>query len=322
MIYGVLRWLAGVTLHWFYGDIRVKGADKIPRDVPLLIAANHMNALVDSLIIGWLMPRRVVMTAKATLLDNAFVAMLFRVLGVVPLRRTVDEKLQQQTQLPNPARNSRAFREMIDVLRHNGAVLIFPEGTSHSNSTLVPLKSGLARVALQARETTISRVHILPIGLVFENKSAPGSVVSVQVGDPINVDEWPLDGDHIQLTAELSRRLGTVCNPDKIPAEQSMKAVQLTRFRKTAIALAAGWGRVMHEIPIRIARHIAVRISAHPDQPAMFTIVIGLCMVLATYMIYVAIVGALTHSILMALGFVAALLLGAYWAAFEPHMRR
>ena len=62
MIYGMLRWMAGIALHWFYGDIRVEGVEKIPRNTPLLIAVNHMNALVDSLIIGWLMPRRVVMT--------------------------------------------------------------------------------------------------------------------------------------------------------------------------------------------------------------------------------------------------------------------
>jgi 1-acyl-sn-glycerol-3-phosphate acyltransferase len=52
MIYAALRWIAGVALHWFYGDIRVVGREKIPRNVPLLIAVNHQNALVDSLVIG------------------------------------------------------------------------------------------------------------------------------------------------------------------------------------------------------------------------------------------------------------------------------
>ena len=52
MIYSVLKWIAGVALHWFYGDIRVVGRERIRRDVPLLIAVNHPNALVDSLVIG------------------------------------------------------------------------------------------------------------------------------------------------------------------------------------------------------------------------------------------------------------------------------
>ena len=91
-MYGILRWIAGIALHWFYGEIRVVGAERIPRNTPLLIAVNHPNALVDSLIIGWLMPRRVVMTAKATLMANPLIALLFRVVGVVPLRRAVDER--------------------------------------------------------------------------------------------------------------------------------------------------------------------------------------------------------------------------------------
>jgi 1-acyl-sn-glycerol-3-phosphate acyltransferase len=322
MIYGMLRWMAGVALHWFYGDIRVEGAEKIPSNAPLLIAVNHMNALVDSLIIGWLMPRRVVMTAKATLLDNAFLGVLFRALGVVPLRRAIDERQQRQGEVPSPARNSRAFREMLDVLRRKGAVLIFPEGTSHSNSSLVPLKSGLARVALQARDNEISDVQIVPIGLVFENKATPGSVVGVRVGDPIKVDDWPRESDHAQLTAELSIRLRALCDPDRIPAQASRQSLRLGRIRKAAIVFAAAWGRVIHELPIRLARRIAVRVSTDPDQPAMFTIVIGLGLVLATYTIYVAIVGALTHSVWIALGFLALLLPGAYWAAFEPHLRR
>ena len=53
MIYTALKWITGIALHWFYGDIRVVGKDKIPARGPLLIAVNHQNALVDSLIAGW-----------------------------------------------------------------------------------------------------------------------------------------------------------------------------------------------------------------------------------------------------------------------------
>src|SRR5947207_15852829 len=91
MIYRLLRWIAGIALHWFYRDIRIVGDEKIPGRGPLLIAVNHQNALVDSLIAGWIMPRPITMTAKATLVDNPLVAALFRMVGVVPLRRVSDE---------------------------------------------------------------------------------------------------------------------------------------------------------------------------------------------------------------------------------------
>src|SRR6185437_12944499 len=91
MIYRFLHWIAGIALYWFYREIRVVGDEKIPARGPLLIAVNHQNALVDSLIAGWVIPRRITMTAKATLTVNPFIAALFRTLGVVPLRRASDE---------------------------------------------------------------------------------------------------------------------------------------------------------------------------------------------------------------------------------------
>lgn len=321
MIYGVLRWIAGVALHWFYGDIRIVGKEKIPRNVPLLIAVNHPNALVDSLVIGWLMPRRVVMTAKATLLENPFIALLFKAVGVVPLRRASDEARHQVGQPLNPARNSNAFRELLQVLRENGAVLIFPEGTSNSDE-LAPLKSGLARVALQARDTAgIKSVHIVPIGLLFENKALPGSVVGVRVGEPIDMDEWPASSDHVALTSELRERLQSVTERADLPPQLSKEPTQ-SAIKTAAIGLAAAWGRLMHRLPIRMARRLAMRISTDADEPAMFTIIIGVGLVLVTYVIQLTLVGTLVHSFWIASLYLVALLAGAHWAAFEPHLKR
>lgn len=319
MIYGILRWIAGVALHWFYGDIRVVGREKIPTRVPLLIAVNHPNALVDSLVIGWLMPRRVVMTAKATLLRNPFISGLFKMLGVVPLRRARDEAAATE-QRPDPNRNSGAFQEMLQVLGRNGAVLIFPEGTSHSNKELAPLKSGIARVALQARDLArIKSVQIVPIGLLFENKAAPGSVVGVRIATPINVDQW--QGGHDSLTAELTKRLRSVTEQAGLPASVNVNTARVNVIKRAAIDVAATWGRLTHRLPIQLARRLATRISTDPDQPAMFTIVIGLGLVLATYAIYLAAVGTLTHSLYISLFCLVSLVIGAHWAAFEPHIK-
>src|SRR5205814_9285585 len=115
MIYRVLKWVAGITLYWFYRDVRILGKEKIPHDGPLLIAVNHQNALVDSLIAGWIVPRRITMTAKATLADNPFIAVLFRLLGVVPLRRVSDEVKKVNAAAVDRSRNAEAFREILSV---------------------------------------------------------------------------------------------------------------------------------------------------------------------------------------------------------------
>ena len=63
MIYRLLRWISGIMLHWFYSEIRVDRIDRIPPSGPLLVAVNHPNAMVDSLVAGWVVPRRLRLTA-------------------------------------------------------------------------------------------------------------------------------------------------------------------------------------------------------------------------------------------------------------------
>lgn len=323
MIYALLRWITGIALHWFYNDIRITGAEKIPVNGPLLIAVNHQNALVDSLVAGWLVPRRVTMTAKATLADNPFIAVLFTMLNVVSLRRVSDEASKQNGLPMDRARNTEAFAEIFRLLERNGALLIFPEGKSHNETGLEPLKTGLARVALQARDACgIIGLKILPLGLVFEDKGNPGTAVSAHVGSIIEMDSWQ-GSDHTILTQEIANRLRAVSEYAPVPRREFIQLEEAGGgFREKLIAVAAWWGRLTHELPVRTARNMAVKRSKDADQPAMFTIMFGVGLVLLTYAVHLTIVGMLLRSFLFSFIYLAALLSGAYWAAFQHHLRR
>jgi 1-acyl-sn-glycerol-3-phosphate acyltransferase len=323
MIYTLLRWIDGIALHWFYAEIRVVGKERIPARGPLLIAVNHQNALVDSLIAGWVVPRRIAMTAKATLADNPLLALVFRMLQVVPLRRVSDEARKSNGAPFDRSRNREAFREIIDLLKQNGAVLIFPEGKSHNKFGLEPLKTGMARLALQARdECAVTGLRILPLGLVFENKGVPGTVVGARFGEVIEMDTWP-EASHIALTEEIARRLRAVSEAAGLPVkERDLRENNRSSVRERFIAVAAWWGRLTHQTPVRIARSIAVRRSTDADEPAMLTILFGIGLVLLTYAIHLTIIGALADSIWIAGIYLISLLAGVYWAAFEQHPRR
>jgi 1-acyl-sn-glycerol-3-phosphate acyltransferase len=322
MIYSALRWVTGIALHWFYREIRITGRDRIPTVGPLLIAVNHQNALVDSLIVGWLVPRQITMTAKATLADNPLISMFFRMMHVVPLRRMSDE-LQKTGDPPfDRSRNTGAFVEILSVLRNDGAVLVFPEGKSHNQMGLEPLKTGLARLALQARdEAGLVGVKILPLGLVFEDKGVPGTIVAAHVGAPIEMDVWP-DSDRLTLTSAIADRLQAVSENAGLPPARASGGDEKTTFREAIIAGAAWWGRLTHELPIRIARNLAVKRSTSADEPAMLTILFGIGLVLITYAIHLAVVGAITHSLWIEGIYLGGLVGGAYWAAFQQHPRR
>jgi 1-acyl-sn-glycerol-3-phosphate acyltransferase len=323
MIYSLLKWITGIALHWFYADIRVVGKERIPARGPLLIAVNHQNALVDSLIASWVVPRRMAMTAKATLADNPLIALVFRMLQVVPLRRVSDEARKSNGTPFDRSRNREAFREIIDLLKQNGAVLIFPEGKSHNKYGLEPLKTGLARLALQARdEGGVRGLRILPLGLVFENKGAPGTAVGARFGEVIEMDAWP-DANHVILTEEIAKRLCAVSEAAGLPPkEHDSHGQSRGSVKGRLIAAVAWWGRLTHQTPVRIARSIAVKRSTDADEPAMLTILFGVGLVLLTYIIHLTIVGVLAHSIWITAIYLVSLLTGAYWAAFEQHPRR
>jgi glycerol-3-phosphate O-acyltransferase / dihydroxyacetone phosphate acyltransferase len=225
ILYAVLRFITGIALRWFYRDVRVRHAEHVPRgEIPLLIVVNHPNALVDALVTGWTMPRPITITAKATLFENPVLSWLLQLAGVIPLRRASDERHQltgtdtgrhTMTEQAMQARNVEAFRAILDHLEDGGAVLIFPEGKSHDEPSLTPLRTGPARIALQAvSEGRVRSLAILPIGLVFEQKETPRSRVLVDVGKPIDLGQWvAAAGDKASvsaLTDEINRRLRDV----------------------------------------------------------------------------------------------------------------
>jgi 1-acyl-sn-glycerol-3-phosphate acyltransferase len=221
MLYRFLRFITGIALRWFYRDVHVRHVDRVPRDAtPLLLVVNHPNALVDALLVGWTLPRRITITAKATLFESRLLGWFLRTAGVVPLRRASDERQRlvaaaAGSKPVDRARNTEAFRAILERLEQGDAVLIFPEGKSHDEPALAPLRTGPARIALQAqREGRTRPLTILPIGLVFERKEAPRSRVLVDVGEPLDVDRWAATMTSARqveaLTAEIERRLRDV----------------------------------------------------------------------------------------------------------------
>jgi hypothetical protein len=139
---------------------------------------------------------------------------LLRLAGVVPLRRTADDAARAgSVGAVDPERNAGAFTAVLDVLEAGGVVLLFPEGKSHSDPNLAPLKTGLARIALMAQaQRTIGSVPIVPIGLTFERKWEPRSRVVMAIGAPILVgrDVPNAHGDATALTSRIDAGLRAV----------------------------------------------------------------------------------------------------------------
>lgn len=214
MLYWILRWIAMTGLRWYYRDIRVMGSP-IPEEGPVIFAVNHPNALVDALVAGSVVRRRIRLTGKATLFERPVLAAFLRRAGVVPLQRLSDARRKPEpdgTRRPSPVRNAESFRALADVLAAGGAILIFPEGRSHDEPSIAPLRTGTARIALEARDARgVRGLRIVPLGLIFERKDRPRSRIVVQAGEPIAMDRFEGGSKPVEaLTARIEQGLRDV----------------------------------------------------------------------------------------------------------------
>ncbi|MFL6196250.1 MAG: lysophospholipid acyltransferase family protein [Thermoanaerobaculia bacterium] len=169
-----------LVLRAFFREIEVAGEERIPAGRPLVLIANHVNGLIDPLLLLSPLPVHPLFLAKATLWKFPFLVPLLELAGAIPIHRRTDKG-------SDPTKNAEAFERCHELLAEGAAIALFPEGKSHSEPSLQPLKTGAARIVLEAsRRYPGLDVRIVPVGLLFDSKEAFRSRALVQVGEPID----------------------------------------------------------------------------------------------------------------------------------------
>lgn len=177
----------------------------------VLVVANHPNSLLDPLVIFRIAGRATRPLAKAPLFDQPGVGLVLRAMNGLPVYRRQDDPGLMD-------RNEDTFREAIDALRSGEAVQIYPEGISHSEPALQPLKTGAARIALAAESESAWELglRIVPVGLTYSDKTLFRGRVVACMEEPIAVRDWrkahEIDPQQAvrDLTAEIGRRMTRV----------------------------------------------------------------------------------------------------------------
>lgn len=208
MIARATRNALGRTASLFYDLERRGGA--IP-DGPLLITANHPNALLDPLVVFRIAHRHARPLAKAPLFEHPLIGPFLRILNGLPVYRKQDNAALM-------AQNDRTFDAAVEALRRGEAIQIYPEGQSHSGPSLTPLRTGAARIALLAEASAgwTLGLRILPLGLTYTRKPFfRGRAIAI-VGQAFTIthlrERYAADEQAAvrELTAEITSRLEAV----------------------------------------------------------------------------------------------------------------
>lgn len=223
------------ALRVYFRRVEVVGLEHVPRDRPLIFVLNHPNALVDPAFLLCLAPRQVSFLAKAPLFHLPVLGYFVRAMDALPVYRHQDEG-------GDVSKNSETFVAARKLLAGGGTIGICPEGVSHDEKRLRPIKTGAARIALGAVSTgEVTGLQIVPAGLYYTSKTKFRSEALLYFGKPIDVEPVALEEGDIPPRAEvreLSSRIENALREVMLDAQHEEALHTITRAEKIFSAAA------------------------------------------------------------------------------------
>jgi 1-acyl-sn-glycerol-3-phosphate acyltransferase len=173
-----------------------EGIDNVPRTGPAILASNHLS-FSDHFFAPLPLPRKVIFLAKSEYftgrgLKGLVSKVFFSSLGQLPIDRA------------GGAASERALHTGLRVLASGQLLGIYPEGTRTPDGRLYRGKTGVARLALEARVPVIPTAMIGGFEFQPPGKIAPRLAVrpGVRFGKPLDFSRYyGLEHDHLVLRA-------------------------------------------------------------------------------------------------------------------------
>lgn len=171
-----------VPLFKLYYHPKTINKEAIPSDGPILIVGNHIHLMDQCLVI--MSTKRVVhYMAKKEYFDGPY-RFFFRFTGCIPVNREIHDENAKELAL--------------DVLKKNGAIGLFPEGTrNRTKAILLPFKFGAVSMAKKAGAT------IVPFGITGDYKFRSKNL-TIEFGTPFKVGDMSLEEANQKLEQEVA----------------------------------------------------------------------------------------------------------------------
>ncbi|NOT50571.1 MAG: hypothetical protein HOP10_04780 [Chitinophagaceae bacterium] len=285
MLYNFLKiWSKLAMLIWCRRLI-IKKPDVLNEKGPLLLACNHPNSFLDSVILDSIFEQPVWSLARGDVFKKPFYIKLLTALRILPVYRTTEG-------VENLSENYKTFDACINLFRQNGIVTIFSEGKCINEWHLRPLKKGTARLAMKAWEEKIP-LRVLPVGINYSSFRRFGKNVFLNFGEVISMNDIKInepDGiRHQAFNDKLQQQLNQlVFEIPKADKEQQAKklAIKPGLSNKIFLAIPAVTGWLAHlplYAPIKRFTWKRTEKNDHFDSVMM-------ALLLVTYPIYLLII--------------------------------
>ena len=187
----------------------MKGRENIPKKGAILFMVNHPNGLIDPLIVAVNNPRVQHFLVRAASFKKPLMKRFLESLNLMPIYRMRDGVKQ----LGN---NKDVFDKCFTLLNNQKALMIFPEGSHDKRRTVRTLSKGFSRIVFGALEQNPAlQIHIIPVGLTYQNPSFYPSNVCLHYGTPILANDFykPLiiNSEIKRLKDVITSQLKTLC---------------------------------------------------------------------------------------------------------------
>jgi 1-acyl-sn-glycerol-3-phosphate acyltransferase len=156
-------WIARAGLPWGGVRVVVHGMDRLPRGASIVMA-NHSSNLDPPVLIP-LLPGRVVIYLKASLMRIPVLGYAMRLAGFIPVLRGGSVEAARAT-------SAAAQRE----LEQGSCLVLFPEGTRSPDGSLLPFKRGPFFLAME------SGAPVVPVSIAGATRMLPKGSTRLRSG--------------------------------------------------------------------------------------------------------------------------------------------
>jgi 1-acyl-sn-glycerol-3-phosphate acyltransferase len=245
LLYQILKILSRLAMLIWCRRLIINKPDLLKIKGPVLLASNHPNSFLDSVILDTLFKKPVWSLARGDVFKKPFYIRLLTKLKILPVYRTSEG-------VENLSENYKTFDDCLKIFHNKGIICIFSEGKCINEWHLRPLKKGTARLAIKAWEENIP-LQVLPVGINYNSFQRFGKNVFIHFGDIIKKEDINLkDPDGLkhqtfnkQLKNQLEQVVFEISKTDK-KRQSEILEIKSSVLKKIFLFIPALTGCIVH----------------------------------------------------------------------------